>query len=176
NRPGIEDDPDLGVVGLTSKHVDRKAVREQDVMRGGDRGTRVRSTRRLEAEGVSEPGRAVGLVVGHPVPDPIAEPAGDEPRLLDERLRRGTPGPPTLVLARPRGGPGRERPGAEPVVEGQAALVHPATPVGQDTRPRDREPVSVEAELLHAGDVLWVAVVRIARDRAGVAVSDLARR
>ena len=62
------------------------------------------------------------------------------------------------------------------VVEVEAGLVHASAALGQDPRPRDREAVRRQAELAHQRDVLAVAVVEVARDRAVLAVPNLARR
>ena len=64
----------------------------------------------------------------------------------------------------------------EAVVVVEAGLVHRPAAVGEDPWPRDREAVRVEAELPHEAHVLRVAVVRVARNAAGVAVRDPAGR
>ncbi len=62
----------------------------------------------------------------------------------------------------------------EPVVEVEAGLVHLPAPLGQDPRPRDGEAEGAGAELAQEGDVLWVAMVEVARNFAGLAVADVA--
>src|SRR5581483_9004065 len=54
--------------------------------------------------------------------------------------------------------------------------VHRAATLRDDARPRDREAERVDAELLHQLHVARVAVVEVARDRAGVAAAHLAGR
>src|SRR5213079_2280218 len=111
--------------------------------------------------------------------------AGYDLRVLDERLRR-RPGRPTArVLERLRRIPVEERRKRrdaggeelvdEPVVEVEARPVDPPTPFGEDPRPGDREPERVEPQLAHQHDVLAIAVVEVAGDRAGVASAHLAR-
>src|SRR5262245_13415900 len=49
-----------------------------------------------------------------------------------------------------------------------------ACPVGKDTRPRDGEPIRIRADVsFHHRDVLFVSVVVVVRNVAGVAVLDL---
>ncbi len=63
-----------------------------------------------------------------------------------------------------------------PVVEVEACLVHPAATLREDARPRDGEAERRRPELAQQGDVLAVAVVEVAGDRAALAVPDLAGR
>jgi hypothetical protein len=63
----------------------------------------------------------------------------------------------------------------EPVVEIEAGRVHAAPSFGQDPRPGDREPESVQTEVPHQRDVVAVPVVEVARDESGVPGPDLAR-
>ena len=141
---------------------------------------------RVDAEAVAEPGGDPRLVLRDPVRDPVAEAAGDGLRVLDERLRGLPRGPAARVLEHLRQVPVVERhvgldPGAEqlvhePVVEVEPRLVHAAPSFREDARPGDREAERIDAELLHQGDVLGIAVVEVARDGAVVAVSDLPGR
>ena len=64
----------------------------------------------------------------------------------------------------------------EPVVEVEALRVHRTASARDDPRPRDREAERIDPELAHERDVVAIAVVEVARDRAVVAVPDLAGR
>src|SRR5438105_2810293 len=64
----------------------------------------------------------------------------------------------------------------EAVVEVEARLIHASASAREDARPRDREPERVEPELAHERDVVAIAVVEVAREVPGVAVSHLPRR
>jgi hypothetical protein len=61
------------------------------------------------------------------------------------------------------------------VVVVQALLVHPAGAVRQDARPAQRQPVGVQAELLHQGDVVAIPVVGVARHVARDVLEHLPR-
>src|SRR5216117_4504475 len=114
-----------------------------------------RAAGRVLAPGVSDPGVDPRLVVRDPVANAVAETAPDGLRVLGEGLRGRTRGPAARVLERLRRVPveeGRERLDLvreqlvdEAVVEIEAGLVHPAAPLRQDARPRDREAERVEA-------------------------------
>ena len=62
---------------------------------------------------VAEGGDAPGLVVGHPVADPVAQPPRDDRRVLHEGLGRVALGPAAAVL---------QRLGQVPVVQGREGL------------------------------------------------------
>ena len=144
-----------------------------------------RSLRRpgVAPSAVAEPGDDPRLVLRDPAGDAVAEPRDDDLHVLRERLGRVAHRPAPAVLERLRQIPviqGRERLDAvreqlvdEPVVVVEPRLVHGATALGDDPRPRDREAIRVETELLHEAHVLRVAVVRVAGDRP---VSPLATR
>ena len=82
--------------------------------------------------------------------------AGQPPAVL-ERLRQIP-----VVEGRVRLDAVREQLVDEAVVVVEPGLVHGATALGDDPRPRDREAVRVETELPHEAHVLRVAVVRVA--------------
>src|SRR5205823_12455173 len=63
----------------------------------------------------------------------------------------------------------------EGVVEIQPLVVHRAIAVGDHARPRDRELVGAEAELLHQRDVVAIAVVVVGGYVAGRAVDRVPR-
>ena len=138
------------------------------------------------APAVADPRDDPRLVVRGPVADAVAEPLGDGVGVLDERLGGRALGPAARVLERLRRVPVEERHERldpvpeqlvdEPVVEVEPGRVDAAAAVRQDARPRDREAERVEAELAHQADVVAVAVVEVAGDRAGLAVPHLARR
>ena len=64
----------------------------------------------------------------------------------------------------------------EAVVVVEARPVDPARRVRHDPRPGDAEPIGAQAQLAQERDVLWVAVVLVARDVTRRPVEDLARR
>src|SRR5262249_20125268 len=139
---------------------------------------------RMVAPAVAHPRHYPRLVVGDPVADAVAEPAGDglhEGRVgIDDVAGR----PPAGRLENLRRIPVEQRrvwrdPVAEqlvrePVVVVEAFLVDLAAAVRDDARPRDREAKRVQAELTHERDVLAVPVVEVAGDCTRVAVPDLA--
>ena len=140
----------------------------------------------VHAVAVAEPGDHPGLVLRQPEPDAIAEPAPHDLGVLAERVDGAPLGPPARVLERTREIPVVERDERldvvreqlvdHPVVEVETGLVHPAATLREDPRPRDREPERRRPELAHQRDVLAIAVVEVARDRAALAVADLAGR
>jgi len=119
-------------------------------------------------------------------PTRVAEPLGDDLRVLAERVDGLARHPAALVLERlweipvverhERLDVVREQLVHDPVVEVEAGLVHPTASLGQDPRPRDRETERVQPELTQERDVLAIAVVEVAGDEPGVARSHLARR
>ena len=155
-------------------------------MRGGERIRLGLAARRVVPPAVPDPGDDPRLVVRDPVGDAVAEARRDGLDVLGERIDRVAHGPAARVLEHLRGVPVEERHVRrdavaeqlvdEPVVEVEPGRVDAAPALGQDARPGDREPERVEAELAHQRDVVAVAVVEVARDRAVVAVPDLAGR
>ena len=180
----VEHDADLGVGCSAPQCFRRPAMREQQMVRSGDRVHLARPARSVLSPRVADPRDDPRLVVRHPVRNAIAETVGDDLDVLDERLRRRASGPAARVFEHLRRVPveqRRERRDAggeqridEPVVEVEPRLVHATAAVGEDARPRDREAERVEPELAHQLDVVGVPVVEVARDRAGVAVANLA--
>ena len=156
------------------------------MVRGRERVRVRRPARGVVAPAVTDPRDDPRLVVRDPVPDAVAEPAGDRLDVLGERIDGVAHGPAACVLDRLRRVPVEERHVRrdavaeqlvdEPVVEVEALLVHVSAPARDDARPRDREAERVEPELAHERDVVAIAVVEVARDRAVVAVAHLAGR
>ncbi len=169
-----------------AQDLDGAAVREQQVMRGGERVRVGGAARGVMAPAVPDPGDDPRLVVRDPVPDAIAEPLADRFDVLLERADDVARRPAAGVFEHLRRVPVEERHVRrdavaeqlvdEAVVEVEALLVHRAAAVRQDARPRDREAERVDAELAHERDVVAVAVVEVARDLAVVAVSHFAGR
>ena len=155
-------------------------------MGGGDRVGRRRPSGRVLADPVAEPRDDPGLVLRHPEPDPVAEPGGDDLDVLAERLDRAALDPASLVLEAGGEVPVVERHDRrdviaeqlvdDAVVEVEARRVHAAAALGQHARPGDREAERGRPEVTDEADVLDVAMVEVARDRAVVAVAHLARR
>ena len=154
-------------------------------MRCGERILGIRSPGRMHAERVAEPRGDPRLVVGDPARDAVTEPRGDDLGVLDESLGGGSLGPAARVLEHLGKIPVVQRRKGldvvrkqlvdEPVVEIEAGLVDASPAFWEHPRPRDREAESIETEVGHQGDVLWIAVVEVARDRAGVTVPHLSR-
>lgn len=63
----------------------------------------------------------------------------------------------------------------KPVIEVQATLVYGPGSIGDNTRPRYRETVSVEPQITHQADVITVTMVMIAGDCPGVSLEDRPR-
>src|SRR3954471_9724366 len=145
-----------------------------------------RASGRVLPPGVADPGDDPRLVVRRPVRDAVTEPRRDDIGVLDERLGGRACRPAACVLERlrrvpveerrERGDPRGEQVVDEPVVEVETGLVHPAAAFGKDAWPGDREAERVEPELAHELDVLWIPMVEVARDRAGVTAPNLAGR
>ena len=182
----VERDPDLGLGRRAPQDLDGAAVREQQVVRGRERVRVGRAARRVVAPAVADPRDDPRLVVRDPVPDAVAEPSCDGLDVLRERVDGVADGPAARVLERLRRVPVEERHVRrdavaeqlvdQPVVEVEARCVDAPRARRDDARPGDREAERVEAELAHQRDVVAVAVVEVARDRAGVAVPHLAGR
>ena len=161
-------------------------VREEQMVRRGERGGGLGAARCVHARAVAEERRAPRLVEGRPEVDAVAERPGDDGRVLGE-VRRGVavrPAAGVLELLREipvverhdRLDPVLEQLVREPPVEVEAALAGRALAAGDDPRPGDREPVRRDPEVAHERHVGAVAVVVVGRDVAVVAVVALARR
>ena len=182
----VQRDPDLRVRRGAAQDLDGPAVRQQQVVRGCERVRLGVAARSVVAPAVADPRDDPRLVVRDPVADAVAEALGDDLDVLRERVDGVARGPAARVLEHLRRVPVEERHVRvdavaeqlvdEPVVEVETCCVDAAAALGQDARPRDREAERVEAELAHQRDVVAVAVVEVARDRAVVAVPDLAGR
>ena len=109
---------------------DGQPVRQQQMMRGGERGRPVAAAGRVQPFGVAEHARAPGLVVRDPAAHAIAEQVGDDVDVLDEGVDGRAHGPAAVVLERLRQIPvverherldaGFEQPVDEAVVEVEA--------------------------------------------------------
>ncbi len=153
---------------------------------GRDRVGRGGAPGRVDAEPVAEPGDHPGLVLRQPETDAVAEPARHDLDVLAE----GIDGAPLDPAARVFEG-GRKIPVIErderldlvleqlvdhAVVEVEPRLVDATAALGQDPRPRDREPERRRPELTQQRDVVAIAVVEVAGGRAALAVANLAGR
>ena len=129
-----------------------------------------REDRRLVKRGKAFDAVAVAVgdqsgVVGKPADDVPVGPAAD----VVERLRHIP-----VIKAEPRLDAGRQERIDQPVVESEPRLVRRPSPRRQESRPRHRKAVGLNAEALHQADVLGIAMVMVAGDVAGVLVGDLA--
>ena len=154
--------------GVLAEHVlDRpagEAVREVEVVDRGERGGVVGHAGGVHARRVAEERRAPRLVERGPHVDPVAQHLGQLARVLAEADGGLPVGPAALVLERLREVPvverrdGLDAGGDEAVrevdVEVETGLVELARAGGLDAGPRDREPVGLQAEVLHDRDVL----------------------
>ena len=182
--PRVEDDPDLARRAVAPQHLDGEAVREEDVVDRSGAVADVGAAGGVDARDIPEPRRAERLVVGCPVLNAVAEPAGDGLDVGDEGVGRVADRPAAGVLEglrqvpvverREGADPGGEQVVDEAVVEVEAGGVDPAAALGQHPWPGDREAERVQPELAHQRDVLGIPVVEVARDRARVAVAHLA--
>ena len=121
------------------------------------------------------------------MPDAVAEVVEADPGIGAEELGRARVQPPVVLgLKREREIPVVKRdPGLDPVlqervdevrVEPEPLRVRVAVAGWLDARPRDREPVRLQAHVGHERHVLAESVVMVARPVACVAVLDFARR
>jgi hypothetical protein len=161
---------------------DRQAVREVQVVGGGQRAEQERLPRRVLADRVTRKRDDDGFVDRDPEFHPIGEPIGDERRVLGEPLRDVTAQPAALVFedlrrvpvveGRDRVDPGLHETVDQPVVEVEARAVRRALSGRLHAWPGDGEPVRAHPEVLHQGDVVGVPVVVVARDLRRVVVDN----
>ena len=184
-RDEVDRDPHARAAGLAAEHVRREAVGEENVVSRRERVRVALSAGGVLAGPVAEPADDPRLALGDPVAHAVAEPGRDHLDVLGERLGRVAYGPAAAVLEGLREVPvverregldaGGEQLVDQPVVEVEAGRVHAPSSFGENARPGDGEAERVEPELSHERDVLGVAVVRVAGDRAVVPAHDLAR-
>ena len=179
------DDADAGARRAGTDGLHAQAVPEQQVVGHGHRDIDVSQARRVPALEIADPGRAARLVDRDPVFDPVPEDPGHQRGVVGEPFsglpRR--PAAPVLqglrqvpVVKRREGSDARlQQRVHEPVVEGEARPVDRPVAVRDDPRPRDREAVGIDAEVLHDPDVPGPAMVEVARDVAGVPAAGFAR-
>ena len=169
-------------VGAGAQRLDRQPVREEEVVRGGERPEHQAARRRHLLLGVAHERHDVRLVHGAPVRDAVAQPLRHERGVLAE-AQGGVPlEPPPGILERLREVPVEERRHRldacfeqavdEPVVEREARLVDGAAARRLHAGPGHREAVAVGAQALHEGDVLGPAVVVVAGHGPVGAVED----
>ena len=149
-------------------------VRDEHVVRHGERRPQVAQARRVDSEVVAEQADAPRFVVRDPVSDAIAERAGDDVRVAHERLGRGAHGPPAFVLERHRQVPAGQRHKwgdarleeavHQAVVEREPGLVPRPRPAGS-TRGQATEKRYPPTPFAQQRDVVAPAVVVVARDR-----------
>ena len=162
------------------------SVREQRVVvRLVDDLLALAAARRLATGAVAQPREAENLVQRDPVFHAVTIGAHNGVGVAGEGLRRAAHAPATAVLQHlrqvpvehrhPRGDAVLLHRVEEPVVEIHALLVHRAVAVGQNARPRQRQPVIPDAELPHQGKILVEAPVMVAGRVERVAVEHGAR-
>ena len=184
HRVEVERRPDAGRRDRRAQRLQRVAVAEQQVV-GGVRGTGADGAAGgVVPAAVAEERRAPRLVQGDPVRDHVAELLGDDGGVVGEPARGVAVEPAAAILQRlrqvpvvqrrPRGDALLEQRLRQAAVEVEAGAVGRSGAVGLDARPRDREPVRVEAEVGHQRDVLRPAVIVVVGDVAGAAVGDRA--
>src|SRR5216684_588333 len=118
--------------------------------------------------------------------DPVAELPRDIAGIIGKRFGGVAGLPSALVLERLRQVPvveGRKRFDAgfeqridQAAVEVEALWIRLTDAVGKDSRPGDREPIALDAHVLHQPHIILVAMIMIVREIGVVAVPDLARR
>ncbi len=178
---------DLGA-GVGAKGLDGEAVGEDGVVAGlGEdfAGDVFAGGEGFIGGGVGLIDEAPELVDGEEAFDAVAEAAGDEGGVVGEIVGAVAGFPAAVFVFGPlgeipveKGEPGFDVGGEEFVgeaaVEVEAFFVDASAAVGDAAGPGGREAVGFEAELFHEGDVLFVAVVMIAGDVAGVIHGDSA--
>ncbi len=124
------------------------------------------------AVAVSLPDETGHLVEGEPTLDPVPQPADHSLGIVAERVHRDPCQPAAPVLERLRQVPVEKRhPGCDPacqqrvdqpIVEVEPERVDRAIPLGEDSRPGDRQAIVTDPEVLHQGGVVLEAVVVVA--------------
>src|SRR6266404_7324850 len=97
--------------------------------------------------------------------------AGLPSALVLERLRQVP-----VVERRKRFDAGFEQRIDQAAVEVETLRIRLTDAVGKDSRPGDREPIALDAHVLHEPHIILVAMIMIVGDIGVVAVPDLARR
>ncbi len=151
-------------------------------MGGRERVQHERLARCVDAERIAERGHHERLVQRDPERDTVGEAVRGQAGVVGEPVRGVAVQPAARILQRLRQVPvvqGRHRGDAtgqqrvgQPVIEVEPGRAGRAGPSRLDTRPGQREPVGVDAEVGHQGDILGPAVVVISGDVAGLAVPD----
>ena len=164
---------------------DRRVMGQHQVMSDHERSRGVGDPRGMLPRAVPEEGDAPGLVERHPGVDHVTEGVLGHGGVLREPVHRlgVEPAAPVLqhlgqipVIKRGhRSDPGPGQLLAQPAIEVDAGLIDPARALGEETGPCDREPVGIDPDLGHQGDVLGIAVVMVHRVIAGFPVAGLAR-
>ena len=141
---------------------------------------------RVAADAMAEDRDDRGLVQHHPVLRAVAEPPGDDLRVIGEPVGDVAVGPAAAILKRlrqvpviqagPRLDAATEQRIDQTVVEIQPLGIRRPRPGRLNARPRDGEPVGLQPGVGHQRDVFQVAVVVVGRDIAGIVVEHLARR
>ena len=126
----------------------------------------------------------VELVGGHPVGDAVGKLADGVVGVVGEGVAGGAIGPAAFVFEGLRevpveeGAEGLDAGGVESVgevlVEVEAFRVGRSGAGGEDARPCDGEAKAFDAEVLHEGDVFFVAVVEVVGDVGGLALEGFA--
>ena len=169
---------------LRAQRLHREAVAEQLVVHRRQRVEHEGRTRRVHPEGVAVEGDARGFVEGDPLVDAVTEGLRREQGVVGETRCCVARHPAALVLegfwhvpveqCRDRADARGQQLVEQAVVERYAGLVGWPRAAGLDARPRQREPVRVDAQLLHERDVFAVAVVVVVGHRGIGPVGDAA--
>ena len=182
----VERDADARPGHRRSDRVRGRAMREVRVVRRPQCGRPILASRRVPPDAVPEHRDAPRFVERQPVRHAIAEPIGQDARVLGESADDLAVRPAAGVLERLRQVPVEERqprhdlpleqPVDEPVVEFQPLRVGRPAARRLDARPRDAEPIRPEAHRLHEVEIIGQAVVVVAGDVAVRAIGDPAGR
>ena len=175
-----------GARGGAAQHRQGAGVAQQLVVADGERPAEQGQTGRLDPHRMAVGHVHDRLVERHPAGHPVAEPVGDQPGVVGERVR-GLPGePPALehqldgqipvVERHPGLDAGREQRRPPAARRSPAPRVGRPAAAGLHPRPRGGEPVGLHAEIGEQGDVLGHPVVVIDGDLAGRPVGDPAGR
>ena len=167
----------VGALGAQGLH--RAALRQILVMGRRQHVRQAGHTRRMAADAIAEQRMDVGLVEHRPVLDAVAQPPGDDPRIVGEFAGDVAVDPTAAILqclrqipmveAKPGGDAACDQSVDKPIVKIEAAVFDRAGAGRQNARPRRREPVGIKAAARQPFDVLDPAVIVVARDIAGVA-------
>src|SRR5215216_3167758 len=139
---------------------------------------------RVDAHAISHPCNDSRLIVSDPVLDAVTQRTGDEIGVFHKCFSRGAGGPSAFLFQQLGQVPVKESDKRLDIcvkqsiykfaVEIQTLLIDFTASRREDARPRDREAIGLETQLLHQPDIFFPEAIMIVGHIAGIVVSDLA--